>query len=657
MMNYSKIIIYASKILFCILFPFLFFNCSSEKKVEVTHPVIYDKANILSDIEIDTLRNLNLMGADISILTIDTLFDNEIENVKTDFWKHKQNEQDHKEDRILIVGSKVPNCAYIFFEDNSFPICKHGYGSKDYYLTQINDTITTNQKIFEMVKYSMNSYLSDGKFESLKSEIVGYIYEYSMNSNSWVNKYIISKFMYVFIWITKYIGFFLSTILFCFFFYFLENYIEKKVLSLFPFRETNSTFIQILIIIRRVLLSLSTKILFYFLPISFTVLSVANLFCISGVEFLPIIESSSFSNILEIENMYISNWNSYSTLLAFITTILLFYSRWKDGYIFNDNSALLIIIVPFFYLGCRIIPIAYNWILICTSILAMPSALKQLNRIESWDNLYYSENGKISSERKNEALTNKISFLFSGTILIFVEAIYCHFVNNEPNYVIPQINTEVVSRFENKPQTNFSTDIKDEKYFIENDVEIVDYSVKVTQKNYVQLKINCKEILTVGEGYLLYYDFKDSLNTVSHCYGYIEGNGRNNIILDKYENHSFIKVRLRKKLNKSVVVEEIREGSKLTLKNKTDYNLVCVLPYSKYNISYKILNAGQSISLNKTDNIEAKLFYLNYNKKPDIVSNEGKNNESHVVLWYIILGVCIGFSVLFVALVISWKFE
>lgn len=214
---------------------------------------------------------------------------------------------------------------------------------------------------------------------------------------------------------------------------------------------------------------------------------------------------------------------------------------------------------------------------------------------------------------------------------------------------IPQRQVEAVEN--NNLHENVEDDDKFEGYIAKNDIEIADYHLIVKKEKYAELKIVCNEILAASEDYLLLYDYKDSLNEINHSFHYYRGLGRKEFTLNLGGVYGVEKLRLRKKINYSEAIEEIREGNKIKLKNKTESVLVYVLPYSDYSITYGIVNPLQTLSIDNNTAVPIILFELE--KKPSLFPAE--KNESIIQIGSgFVLGISIAWGIL--GLIILFSF-
>ena len=259
--------------------------------------------------------------------------------------------------------------------------------------------------------------------------------------------------MSVFLFFMKYIGFWISAIIFCIFFYFVKSIISEYYLSK-CYKKCGLlqlSFSKFLMVCFIILLSITINIVFLFLPLYSSVLSVVNLFCISGVEFIQDINLSLPLYESKVEEMYTSSLTSYSTMLAFFSTLLLFYATWKNYHLYGNNIMMLLFGIPVIYYGCRILPNAYNWLIIIMSIIAIPDSLKGLIVIDGWDQLMHrGERGRISEEDKMKLIGERLFFILAGTLLLIITAIVKHYNNDEPNFIVPEINKEIIQNNSNE---------------------------------------------------------------------------------------------------------------------------------------------------------------------------------------------------------------
>lgn len=210
----------------------------------------------------------------------------------------------------------------------------------------------------------------------------------------------------------------------------------------------------------------------------------------------------------------------------------------------------------------------------------------------------------------------------------------------------------------NKPQNPIETpsNIKtNENIKTENNsetgVEILDYSANVQPKQYTQITVNCNEILSVDEDYLLLYNYKDSLNLTHHSYYYFKGEGKKSFTVYFGGVYGVDKLILRKKINYLDAIEEIQEGNKIKLKNKTESVLVYVLPYSDYSKTYGFINAGRTLSIDKNTRVPIILFEL----EKDSVPLPAEKNESIIQIGSgFVLGISIAWGIL--GLIILFSF-
>lgn len=406
----------------------VFSSCTNENKRN-TSPVIIDRAGILSQVQMDTLSRLDLHGEEIVIYTTDSLSISCLRDSLKTIWDRIYNENGFSEEgTTLILGSKKPNCAYIFYDevnDNIIPI-KNGYASQNYFLTQINDSLSPSDKLLEMVRFAMNSY--DRKWNIinlLENEFIGFFYELALPSSSWFYNNITRNCQRLFSFLSKIFGFWISIIFLCVVFNLISNTLRKKVIQYVAMGSENvamgSENMYCFKIIFGTIVCKLISIIFYIIPIVLCIISVLYVRCICGVEFATDIAEIENTGLSEIYGHYKSNVASTSLTLSLLSVALFSLSIWYDMYFYRENMSLAIFILPFIFFSCVYLPNGANWIIIVMSIINMPSALKKIIEVDGFSYWTYGTNPDLKT--RQQINRDHLLFLFYLITLLIIFSI------------------------------------------------------------------------------------------------------------------------------------------------------------------------------------------------------------------------------------------
>lgn len=326
----------------------------------------------------------------------------------------------------LILGSKKPNCAYIFYDevnDNIIPI-KNGYASQNYFLTQINDSLSPSDKLLEMVRFAMNSY--DRKWNIinlLENEFIGFFYELALPSSSWFYNNITRNCQRLFFFLSKIFGFWISVIFLCIVFNLISNTLRNKIVQYVSMNAENMGYSKIIFV---AILFKLTSIIFYIIPIVLCIISVLYARCICGVEFATDIAETENTSLSEIYGHYKSNIASTSLTLSLLSAALFSLSIWHEMYLYKENMSLTILILPWFFLSCVYLPNGANWIIIVMSIINMPSALKKIIEVDGFSYLTYGTNPDLKT--RQQINRDHLIFLFYLIILLIMFSVFNTFL-------------------------------------------------------------------------------------------------------------------------------------------------------------------------------------------------------------------------------------
>lgn len=423
-----------------LFFLFFFVVCSCNNQSESSSYIeIMDKEGILTQLEIDTLSKLDIKGANIIIYTVDSLMVDEIEKAIPSIWDSIYFEKGLYEDgAILVLGSRTPNCAYIFCNDDNtyLPVITNGYASKEYFETQLNDSINTDRKIIEMIYYAMNSYMAkDNTINIIESEIVGFFYKFTIPSNRWYYSKILKSFQRCYLSVEKYLGYWLSVFLICFVLFYIKklvsNYYTVRLLSCFKNDLFTKTYIYAVLL--KVL-----PLMIYLIPVALSIISVLNARSFCGMEFASNVAAIEGISVNEVYDYYVSSFSSNSSFLALTAATMYIISIWDEMYIYRENIALFAIFGPIIFLSCCSMSSSVNWVVIVMSLLNIPDALKKVIEIDGFSQMQYKGLNYGITELRKEVSRNHLIFLFHLLLGCFIYIIIYSLMDT-PTFTLPHI--------------------------------------------------------------------------------------------------------------------------------------------------------------------------------------------------------------------------
>lgn len=427
-----------------------FISCGKAEPEDcISYPVIYDNANILSQEESNYLQKVNILGADITIYTIDSLNIDNFDQYKIDIRNEIYAKQgtNNKKDKIIIIASKIPNYTFITYDESysKIPICKNGYASREYFLNQINDSISSYKKISETLRMAMNSYLcGEETINIVKNTVIDYFYQFSIPNNTWFYRHVTHPLQKIFQFIEKLFGFWIGTLLVCLFLYLLSLYISNYTDSKFDTKLFKQVFFYHkkdlkywLLFISKGIVNKAVTIIFYIIPIALGILTLINIKCICGLEFINILKATEGLSYIECYDNYTSNLTSTSTILAIFTTLFLLLSTWESYYISGQNMTVAMLIIPAYYLGSRELFASVDWVILIMSLIALPKAIKDLFTPSGFDWWIHEYEGKISKENETKIMVDRAGFIFLTLVMFVLTVVIRFFYNDEANFTLP----------------------------------------------------------------------------------------------------------------------------------------------------------------------------------------------------------------------------
>lgn len=508
--------------LFLLLLIILFTSCDSQK--EVSFPHVCDRYGVFSEKELESLKSLDVLGANLYIYTIDTLNAQYAKKYSESIWDsiYIKNDfiitEDYRFDGILILVSKSPNCAYIFYEKNNdkMPVCDEGYASKEYFNVQISDSLNSSRKAFEMVRFAMNSYLiGDDKINSVKSEFIDYFYKYSLPNDSIFYKVFIKTFQKIFLFIENILGFWFAIIVYCFFFYLMKLFVHRNLDRYFVYSNYTSRKYAVIDNIIFNLIKKIIAILIYILPIAFGVVSILNIRCICGVEFINNLQEVENLSINQIVEFYNSSLSKTSLWAAFFATLLFIFSKWKSYYFGTSNSITgFLPVVCCFTIVCTITPIGFIYLIIIMSLLSLFESFKSLGEIDLAEYIMYNDEGKISDEDKIKIQCGKIEFIFLAILSFIINFIF----SGSPKFEMPQelMNKQqyvennsfnVLGAFKND---TFTLSNNDSSNVFHEDIDTIEIT---NNSDYQNIKIITKKNISIGDSCFIVYHYANKNKT------------------------------------------------------------------------------------------------------------------------------------------------